>query len=298
MPISLDTLLSQQEANDYQVSGNPVRTVEVVEVPVSLNRESFSATVRSVIREVELATTHAYLPEISVEQLYEYSVDVLRIRVAESREDMGLPNLLSPRVPSRGIRNSLRGLPFMLNIIGAIGWVKYDSQLCTLVPSIDWTDDGSEVGRYLPTPRHTLEVYAWLRGLDHNRLTISVPILPRDKDGVQAVMLAFWQDETLYSSQREVNSNAAFIGGYTQQIGNPGRFIPLVRYMPRTTHSELASVIGRKEIARRRAEGGNRVRTGQQNQPTPAAQVELPTPTTVEQHVAPAVPETPVEPAS
>lgn len=298
MAINLDTLLTQQEANDFQVLGQAVHAAEVVETPVSLDQRSFGATMRSVIREVELAKTHAYLPDITEQQLVEYTSDVLRIRVAESREDMGLPNLVSPRLPSRGIRNNLRGLPIMLNIIGAIGHVKYDAQLCTIVPSIEWTDDGSEMPRYLPTPRHTEEVYAWLRGLDLNKLTISVPLLPRDKDGVQAVMLAFWQDETLHSSQREVNANAAFVGGYTQGIGNPGRFVPLVRYMPRMTHIELASVVGRKEIARRRAESGNRPRTGQQNQPAPSVQ-ENPPPveatSVVEHHTVVVAPETPAE---
>jgi hypothetical protein len=293
MPINVDNLLTQAEANDYQVSGYPDNPAEVLEVSVGLNEASLLQTFESVLRELENARTNEFMPSMTSVHLVEYMKDCLRIRVAEARDDFGHPSHPSPRVPSRGERNALQGLPIMLNIIGSIGWVKYDADICTLIPITDWSDDGKVVYR-LETPRHSAEVNSWLRALAHARLTIPVQILPREKDGVQAVMLAFWQDDLLKSAQREVDCNKAFIAGFVQLSGLPERLVPLIRYMPRDRHAVLGAVVGSKEIARRRTEGGQRPRGPSQTQPaamSPEQHVE------VEAEITPTL-ETPVIPAN
>jgi hypothetical protein len=190
----------------------------------------------------------------SSDELGEYFSDVLALRVATCQRDFGLPRDEVPAVPSNGILNSLRGLPLWVNLIGSIGHVAIRSQSTYLYPSIVWERDGNRPVPLGP-PRHRDKVDRWLELLDKARVLQPRQLLPRQFDGIQTVMLMHWHEsngeETLWSSQEQLDHNNAYTASFVMGHGVPERFYPIVRYWDRGHHHLIARENARRELSNR-----------------------------------------------
>lgn len=269
MAITLQNLLSQGEASEFGVVGRPFQYRRDLYVPVEFNVPSLEAAFGTISRQLTArAPANWNGPEITLLEMREYTEDVLAIRVASVLQDQGVDT--NYRIPSQGIRNSLTHFPMFLNIIGAVGYVRYPKHALRLLPYIkDGVGDSSvrpERPVYL-TIRNREKILTWFDAHIHVRLAMPVPVLPRDMDGVEAVMRGFWMQvddkDTLVSGLDTEDANGAYIGHFVVQEGaaHAGLYYPCVVYHTREVYEGVTRELTRKEINIRKVEPATRPST-------------------------------------
>jgi hypothetical protein len=292
MAFNLQTFLSEGEARDYGVAGEPLFFHREVPVPVTLNTESLTALHETVLKQAEDRLYHLpRVPEFpTVQELNEYVSDVFAIRVALCIEDASA-TIQRPRTPPRGERNHYRCLPIHVNMINSIGHFSRKSAGLLFYPNLDWVVDDRNEPIRLQTPRHWSKIREWLTFLEHHRIIMQVPAIISDYEGVEAVMLAFWQRDQLMSDHESHNSNAAYIAGFTVLDGVPEFYKPVIRYgMSRARHVELVTEISRKDANVRSSPTRNQ--NPQRAKPSGSGETPAPeeTPSSTETPAAPAQP--------
>jgi hypothetical protein len=244
---NLQTFFSEGDARQFGITGRLRDPRVYYMVPVSLNHDALEAHFTTTCAQLDaLLPTNWELEHPSFEILFEYLSDVLAIRIRDCQEDLGFGFDQVPRGPSRGIKNSLEGLPLWTNFFAAVGYVAVNAEGYTLIPSMEWDRDDSGRLRRIEEPRHRDLIDFWLRRLVAAHVAMPTKLLASGKDGTQAVMLSYWYDEVMTSPLVPLDHNSAYMASFVMNEGLPDRFYPLVKYW---TRGELRSII--REVTRR-----------------------------------------------
>jgi hypothetical protein len=261
MPFQSETLLSREDARGFDdMEGTPINFRRFVDVSVSLDEEYVKMHLDIVLNQIE-----ARFPSVptlalpTIDEYFEYLSDILFIRVAECREDASQDPSSSPRIRyPRPMRNQLRVLPFWLNVLGAVGHTVISERHLTLLPNVEFErEDSGDRLKPLYEPRHVAKIATYHNALEHFNIAHVVPALPRDKEGVQHVMMMFWAKDDqdglirVFAPFLEKDPNAAFIAAMaiSAQECIP-TYYPLVKYASRRTFNDVVRHSASRELTR------------------------------------------------